>query len=70
MAAIGLTRRLLPSGGSQPGFGKRFLYARPTDREIMIILGERSERVKMIRENHDRVDGEGPFPSGFRKRRS
>ena len=36
----------------------------------MIILGERSERVKMIRENHDRVDGEGPFPSGFRKRRS
>jgi len=36
----------------------------------MIVLGERPERVKMIRENHDRVDGEGPAPSGFRKRRS
>ena len=35
----------------------------------MIVLGERPERVKVIRENHDGVDGEGVFPSGLRKRR-
>jgi hypothetical protein len=68
MAAVGFARRLLPSTGAQPGLGKRLLQERPADREIMIVLGERSDRVKMVRENHDRVDGEWPAPSGFRKR--
>ena len=68
MAAVGFARGLLPSGGSQPALSERLLEVRPADRETMIVLGERPDRVKMIRENHDRVDGEGPSPLGFRKR--
>lgn len=49
METVGSARRLLLSGGAQPTLGKRFLDQRPADREIMIVLGKRPDRVQMIR---------------------